>query len=178
MKNLIRSIVFILTLMGNEFAFAGTQVIGFEIGVSTLSQVKTTLNQQTNIKNETTNKWTNGTQFKTDGNSYDIRGLKEVLYIFDEQKKLAAIIMTMEENRFDSVFKAVSPKYKLISKQIPYVGNKYVKLKSQDSIVEIDAPHLSFDIEVRYIRDDLMKKFNEQSTIEEQAKKKKEASKF
>ena len=42
----------------------------------------------------------------------------------------------------------------------------------------IDAPHLNFDMEVRYVRKDLMQKFNTQSQAEADAKKKQESAKF
>jgi hypothetical protein len=87
------------------------------------------------------------------------------------------LIKKTNNDYFDSVFKAVSAKYKVINQQLPYVGNHYAKFKSQDSIIELDAPHLSFEMKVRYIRGDLMKKFSEHSVAEEQAKKK-EVSKF
>jgi hypothetical protein len=178
MKKFVQWVVFTLTVLVNGVAFAGTQVLGFEIGISTVDQVRSTLAKQTKIKGEDVNKWTGGPQFITDGSPFEIRGLKNVQYIFDEQKKLTAIIMTMGKDSFDSVYKAVSAKYKVVSQERPFVGNQYAKLKSQDSIIEIDAPHMGFEMEVRYIRDDLIKKFNEQSSAEEQAKKKKEASKF
>lgn len=178
MRKFVQWGFFTLAVLVNGFAFAGTQVLGFEIGVSTVDQVRSALTKQTKIKGEDVNKWTGGAQFHTDGSAFEIRGLQNVQYIFDDQKKLTAIIMTMGKDGFDSVFKAVSAKYKVVNQQRPFVGNQYAKLKSQDSIIEIDAPHMGFDMEVRYIRDDLMKKFNEQSAAEEQAKKKKEASKF
>ncbi len=178
MDKFVRSVFFTLALLVCEFAIAGTQVLGFEIGVSTVDQVKTTVAKQTIIKEQENNKWTNGPQFHTDGSAYEVRGLKDVMYIFDDQKKLTAVILTMNKDSFDSVLEAVSAKYKVVSQQRPFVGDQYAKLKSKDSIIEIDAPHMSFTMEVRYIRDDLMKRFNEQSAAEEQAKKKKDASKF
>lgn len=178
MKKIIQSIVFAVAALASGFVFSGTQVLGYEIGVSTVDQIKTSIAKQAKIKNEDTNKWTGGAQFHTDGSPFEIRGLQNVQYIFDDQKKLTAIIMTMGKDSFDSVFKALSAKYKVVNQERPFVGNQYAKLKSQDSIIEIDAPHMSFEMEVRYIRDDLMKKFSAQSAAEEQAKKKKEASKF
>lgn len=159
-------------------ATAGTQALGFEIGVSNADQVKASLAKQTKVIDNGTNKFSKGPMFKTNGAAYDIEGLSEVLYIFDEQKKLVGIIMNMNKNRFNAVFQALSAKYKVASQQRPFVGNQFARFKTPDTIIEIDAPHLSFDMEVRYVQNSLMQKFNSQSAEEESAKKKQEAAKF
>lgn len=86
--------------------------------------------------------------------------------------------MSMNKNRFDSVSQAVSKKYKVTSQNRPFVGNKFARFKSADSTIEIDAPHLSFEMEVRYIRKDILQKFNTQSAAEAENKRKREAANF
>lgn len=178
MKYFVQSALVAVTMMCSIAANAGTQALGFEIGASTVDQVKSSLAKQTKVSDSGTNKFTMGPMLKTDGSSYEIEGLTEVLYIFDDQKKLAGIIMNMSKARFDAVFQALSAKYKVASQQRPFVGNQFARFKAQDSVVEMDAPHLGFEMEVRYIRNDLMQKFNSQSAAEAEAKKKREASKF
>ena len=109
---------------------------------------------------------------RTNGSSYEIEGLNDVLNIFDDQQKLAGVIMNMNKNRFDTVYQAVSKKYKVASQNRPFVGNQFARFKTPDSTIEIDAPHLSFEMGVRYIRKDLLQKFNSQSTAEAESKKK------
>ena len=178
MKYLVQLAFTAVALMCSISAYAGTQALGFEIGASTVDQVKSSLAKQTKVVDSGTNKFSAGPMLKTDGSSYEIEGLSEVLYIFDDQKKLAGVIMNMSKDRFDAVFKAISAKYKVTSQQRPFVGNQYARFKTQDSVVEMDAPHLGFDMEVRYIRNDLLQKFNSQSSAEAEAKKKREAAKF
>jgi hypothetical protein len=72
----------------------------------------------------------------------------------------------------------LADKYKVRSKERPFVGNKFAKFDSPNGIVELSAPHMSFDMQVRYLRNDLVKKFAEQSKAESEAKKKREAEKF
>jgi hypothetical protein len=115
---------------------------------------------------------------KTDGKSYDIESLSSVLYIFDGQNKLAGVIMSMEKSRFDSIFQFLNSKYKITNQQRPFVGNQYARFKPADAFIDLDAPHLGFEMEARYIRNDLMQKFNKQSQAEAAAKKKSESSKF
>ena len=178
MKSFVQSAVIVATLMYSVAANAGTPVLGFEISVSTADQIKSTLSKQTKVIDNGLNKFTSGPMLKTDGTSYEIEGLRSVLYVFDDQKKLAGVIMDMNKGRFDAVFKALSAKYKVASQQRPFVGNQFARFKTQDSIIEVDAPHMSFDMEVRYVRHDLMQKFNSQSAAEDEAKKKREAAKF
>jgi hypothetical protein len=115
---------------------------------------------------------------KTDGASYEIEGLNNVLYIFDDQKKLMGVVMNMSKARFKPIYEVLSGKYKVLSQKRPFVGDQFARFESPDGIIELDAPHLSFELEVRYLRGDLVQKFKAQSETEAAAKKKSEASKF
>lgn len=178
MRKLIRIISFLFLSLWLTAANAGTQVLDFEIGVTTADQAKQELVKKTKVEDSGTNKFSGGPMLKTKGTSYEIDGLNEVLYIFDEKKVLAGVVMHMNKARFDSIFQFLSSKYKVASQQRPFVGNQFARFKPSDAFIEMDAPHLGFTMEVRYIRNDLMQKFNEQSEAEAAAKKKSEASKF
>jgi hypothetical protein len=159
-------------------AVAGTPILGFEIGSSSVEQVRTELTKKTKVEDAGTNKYSGGAMLKTDGSPYEIAGLNDVLYVFDSQKKLMAVIMNMNKAQFDQIYRYISAKYKVVSEQRPFVGNQYARFNSPDSVIEIAAPHLSFEMEVRYIRKDLMEKYNAESRAEEAARKKAEATKF
>lgn len=165
-------------LVATAIAHAGTQVLGFEIGITTVDQLKQELAKKTKVESRGTNEYMRGDMYRTDGTSYEIEGLTEVLYIFDEQKKLAGVIMSMGKHRFDAIHQFLSGKYKVVAQQRPFVGNQYARFRPEDAFIELDAPHMGFGMEVRYIRNDLMQKFNAQSQAEAAAKKKSEASKF
>lgn len=159
-------------------AFAQVQVVGFEIGVSTMSQVKSQLAKQAKVQDAGTNKFTGGPQFKTDGGGYDIESLTEVFYIFDKDQKLAAVMMNMSKDRFDEIFKFLAGKYKTTAKQRPFVGDMSARFKAKGVTIELVAPHLGFDMQANYIRDDLFQQFNAQTAQETQQKKATEKSKF
>lgn len=159
-------------------AFAQVQVLGFEIGSTTSQQLKTKLASQTRVEDNGTNKFSGGRQFKTDGTGYGIDTLTEVVYIFDPQDKLAGVLMGMGKDRFDDVFNALSAKYKVSSQQRPFVGNKSARFNAKGAVIELDAPHMSFTMSARYIREDLMKKFLTESQAETQQKKAAERSQF
>jgi hypothetical protein len=161
-----------------NFAYAGTPVLGFEVGVSTLDQVSSTLEKKTKVVDNGVNKFSNGPMVKTNGTSYEIEGLNGVLYIFDDQKKLMGVVMDMNKARFDAIFQFLSGKYKVSAQERPFVGNQFARFKTPDSVIEVSAPHMGFEMEVRYLRNDLVQKFDAQSQAEAAAKKKSEAAKF
>ena len=178
MRPITRTLATITFALNITLAHAGTQVLGFEIGVTSVDQVRQDLSKKTKIEDRGTNKFTTGPMLRADGSAYEIEGLNDVLYIFDDQKKLAGVIMDMNKSRFDAIFQFLNGKYKVTSQQRPFVGNQSAKFKPTDSIIELDAPHMGFNMEVRYLRNDLVQKFNAQTEAEAAAKKRSEASKF
>jgi hypothetical protein len=159
-------------------AFAGTQVVGFEIGVSTQAQVLNALKARTSVEDTGINKFSNGPMLKTDGTSYQIEGLNSVVYVFDAQKKLAAVLMDMDKGRFDMVYRYLVPKYQVASQQRPFVGDQFARFKTADGVIDVSAPHMSFEMSVNYLRADLLRQFEQQSKAEAADKSKSEASKF
>ena len=175
---MLRTALVAFALAASTVAEAGTQVLGFEIGVTTIEQLKQGLSKKTGLEQKGANKYSGGEMFETKGGAYDIQGLTRVLYIFDEQKKLAGVVMDMSKERFDAIHKMLNGKYKVTSQKLPFVGDKFAQFRPSDAFVELDAPHMSFTMEVRYIRNDLMKKFKDQSSAEATDKRNAEAAKF
>lgn len=172
-------LLLLMVALAPTLALAQVQVIGFEIGTSTVQQVKSQLaKQQAKILDDMTNKFTGGPQFRTDGGGYDIESLTEVVYIFGKDRKLAAVVMTMSKERFDEIFNFLAGKYKTTAKQRPFVGDKFARFKANGAVIELEAPHLSFNMQASYIRDDLYQQFNAQTAQETQQKKATEKSKF
>jgi hypothetical protein len=169
---------FSIAMALSQSAFAGVKVLGFEIGVSTVSEVEISLKKQTKVEDAGTNKFSNGKMLKTNGVSYEIDGLNSVTYIFDDQNKLMGVIMDMSKHKFDSVNSYLSSKYKLVSQQRPFVGDQFARFKAENVTIEESAPHMGFNMEVRYVRNDLLAKFNQKTAKEEQQKKSSELSKF
>lgn len=159
-------------------AQAGTQALGVEIGETTPTHLKQSLAKQVKMESRGANKYSGGEMYHVDGDAYDVEGLKGVLYIFDERQRLAGILMEMNKGRFDAVYHYLTNKYKVVSQQRPFVGDHYALFKPSDAFIELDAPHLSFDMTVRYVRNDLMQQFKAKSQGEAAAKKRSEASKF
>lgn len=178
MRILVSCVLAFLSLSTALTSHAGTPVLGVEIGVTTVEQLRQDLGKRTSLEKRGINKWSGGEMYGTDGEAYDIEGLNNVLYIFDTRQKLAGVVLGMGKHKFDSVYKALSAKYKVAAQQRPFVGDQFARFKPADTVIELNAPHLSFDMEVSYLRNDLMQRFNQQSEAEKQAKQRSEASKF
>ncbi|MYN46739.1 hypothetical protein GTP23_16970 [Pseudoduganella sp. FT93W] len=159
-------------------ANAGTQVLGVEIGVTTSDQLSKNLSRSTDLSDRGINKYSGGKMLATDGSAYQIEGLTEVVYIFDSVGKLAGVIMDMDKGRFASVYQYLQSKYKVKATQLPYVGDQFARFEPADAIIELDAPHLSFTMQLRYIRNDLSQKYKTDKAAERAAKKKAESAQF
>ena len=178
MKHLTKSFLAAGALMYCMAASAGTQVLGFELNVSTLDQVKETLATKTTLTQKGISEISNGPMFESDGASFDIEGLKSVRYMFDEKNKLVFVHMIMNKDRFKTVFNTLSAKYKITSDKRPFVGDQYVLFKSKDAVIELTAPHLGFEAAVGYFRNDIYQKAMASFLAESKAKQKREASQF
>lgn len=177
--NLSLRLAFVVTVLATStISHAGTTALGFELGVSTANQVKAELSKSSNLEEPLVSGLTGGAYLKTDGTGYDIDGLNNVAYIFDKNNVLGAVIINMSKIRFNDVYDAVSRKYKLEAAQRPFVGNQFAKFKSNDAVIEIDAPHLSFEMDVRYIRNDIKKMSIQQAAEDERKKVKKDREQF
>lgn len=149
--------------------------LGLEVGYATMAAVKEKIGAVARLNDAGTNQYTNGPMLQCDGNALEIEGLNSILFIFDSNRILAGVIMTMQKN-VKETYATLSKKYKPVQNKIDnFMGYGYARLMKGDSFVEIDAPHLSFEMEVRYLTKRLMADFNRQSASDEAKKKQKKA---
>ncbi|TKD46455.1 hypothetical protein [Azotobacter chroococcum] len=156
----------------SSVAFADPTIFGMELGVTTEQQLKSAYN----VNHIGTNKYSNGNMYSVPVSAINFDGLQEVTTVFDTEGKLLAVLTTLPKSKFDYLHKTLGGKYKLVNQNIPFVGNKSAKYRDGTTEITLDAPHLSFQMSMNYIRDDLMKKFNQQSQAENQKKQANEAS--
>ena len=124
---------------------------GMELGVVTLAQVRQEIGDSSPLEDEGTNKYTEGKMVSTDGRVLGVEGVQSVLFIFDKSEVLAGVIVTMPKDPV-RIFKMLSTKYKVVSNKIDsFMNFGSARLEKGASVVEIDAPHLSFAMEVRYL---------------------------
>lgn len=178
MQRWIRLLLCGISALLSAHAMAQVQVLGVEVGTSTVEQVRAQASKATRVVEAGMNKWSEGPMLRSDGGGYSINGLSDVLYIFDKGGVLAAVVMTLGKERFDEIFDIVAGKYKTVSKQIPFVGDKSARFKAKGVTIELNAPHMSFQMEARYVRDDFLQRFHTRADTESQEKKSSERGKF
>ncbi len=153
-------------------AFADPTIFFFFLGKMTENQLKA----KYNISHTGTNKYSSGNMYSVPTSSIDFQGLKEVTTIFSTNGKLVAVLTTLPKSKFDYLNQVLSSKYKLLNQQIPFVGNKSATYRDGATEITLEAPHMSFDMSMNYINDDLMRAYKQQSEAEARQKQKSEAS--
>jgi hypothetical protein len=151
-------------------AFAGVQVLGFELGVNTLEQVKTQLTQQIGKLDAGTSNITGGPQLRTNGAGYGVDGITGVSYIFGTDQKLVGVVMDISKTHFNDTYDALSAKYQPAAKQRPGAGALFAKFEATDGTIELDGRHQGLDMQARYFSNDIYQKYARQMTEEDQQK--------
>lgn len=166
-----KGLIFAASLF-SSIAFADPTVFNMELGKTTESQLKSMYK----VKHAGTNKYSNGRMYTVPTSAIKFEGLKEVTTIFDEKGVLIAVLTTFPKFKFDDLNQMLGSKYKQVSQKIPFVGDKSATYRDGDTEITLDAPHLSFEMTLHYIRDDLVRAFNQQSEEEQRQKQQNEAS--
>ena len=146
-------------------AHAGLKVMDVELGTSNVAQVRQTASASGQVVDDGENSWSGGPMLRVDRPDAGIEGLKSALYIFDKSGKLAGVVLTIstrkdqpgKASRFDELAATLSGKYKQVKKVRPFVGDQYAKFAAQDAVIELDSPHMSFDLQLRYLTPDMMR---------------------
>lgn len=147
--------------------------LGVEIGYANLSGVKQKLGSMSKLTEAGKSDHTGGVILTSDGQGFGVDGLSQLLAIFDKNETLVAVVMTMPK-KVNDTYSKLAKKYTPVSKNIDsFMGNGSAKLEKGDSLVMIEAPHLSFTMDVVYATKTFMADF-ERNTAEAQAKKEQE----
>lgn len=156
----------------SSFTFADPTVFKMELGKTTEEQLKSLYKiQHTGI-----NKYSNGNMYSVPASSINFEGLQEITAIFDKKGVLLAVLTTLPKSKFNYLNQTLGGKYKRVSQNIPFVGNKSAIYRDGDTEITLKAPHMSFQMSMNYMRDDLIRAFNQQSEAERQQKQQSEAS--
>lgn len=179
MRNKFACLFATLCMAFSHLALAANAApFGQELGVTTYAQVKQQVGGKSDLTDSGTNKFSGGKMLQGNGSDLGIEGLSEVTFIFDRTDKLAGVLMTLPKESFKPTLKALTAKYKLVSSEVPFVGNASAKLKQGDSVIELNAPHMSFTMEVLYLTSGLKQAFLQQSSNERAVKEKRQADMF
>lgn len=148
---------------------------GFSIHETTRSDVLARLRQDgIRWAEDGINAYSHGKMMHTTGDGYGLRGLQSVRYIFDRDDKLAAVFLRMDKSRFKAIFSHLNGKHPVVRKDIPFVGDKYLECRKNGVTIMLDAPHMSFKMDVIYITDELLGAFRVKETQDKRAQARKE----
>lgn len=156
----------------SSLAFADPTIFNMELGKTTETQLKSIYN----VQYTGANKYSNGNMYSVPTSAINFDGLKEVTTIFDTNGVLVAVLTTLPKSKFDYLNQTLGGKYKRVSQNIPFVGDKSAKYRDGGTEITLEAPHMSFEMSMNYIRDDLLRAFNKQSEAEKRQKQQSEAS--
>lgn len=166
-KKILASLLFAPVL-----AFADPAPFGLELGKSTIDDVK----NKYSVENAGINKYSNGEMYELDVSEVKFDGLEKATIIFSQDGKLLAVLTTLSKDKFDYLFDSLGKKYQLVSKKIPFVGDKSAKFIDGNTEISLDAPHMSFEMDMNYINKDLWISFKNKSNKEQKDKEQSEQS--
>jgi hypothetical protein len=149
--------------------------LGLELGVATYAQVKQQVGSKTSLSGGGTNKYSGGKMLQGNGSGLGVEGLSEITFIFDEADTLAAVLMTLPEDSFGLTLKALSRKYKLVSKEL-HLGGSSAHLRQDNSVIDIKETF--FNTTVSYMTKKFNLAFSQQSSNERAAAQKRQADMF
>jgi len=167
-----------LMLINNVMASSPLAPLGFVLETTSPSDVRTQLKGKGSIESLGINRYSRGIMLKVAGKAFDVRGLKEVVFIFDAADQLTAVNLHMDKRQFMSVFKLLKEKYVLVKKQIPFVGNKSARFRYGKANIVLNAPHMSFDMTATYQTDKFEKAYRDSVAKDKVKHQKKERATF
>ena len=169
-SSVIASLVLVLT--STNTALADPKPLGFELGKATIEDVQNTYK----TTEAGISAYTEGKMLNVDAYEVGLQDLQKVLFIFNPDGTLSVVDMTFRKTKFDELYGQLNKKYKLVKKQIPFVGNKYAEYKNGKSTVKLDAPHMSFELDVIYGQNSFFINMKEVNNRQEQQRKDQQAS--
>lgn len=100
--------------------------------------------------------------YSTNGSCYKIHGLKKVFVTFVD-KRVKFIDGIFNKDEFETIKNSLQNKYGEASdSDVPFVGDTFVEWQpeGENTLIRLDAPHLSFEMQLIYIDMDYLKVIN------------------
>lgn len=164
----MKKIIFSLFILLLPFtSFADPTVFGMTLGKTT---EKETADLYSGYSSLGENRYSHGNMYNIPVKDISFDGLQEVTAIFDSNGILVAVLAKLPKEKFDYINSSLKKKYKLISQQIPFVGNKFTKYSNGNTQILLDAPHLSFEMTLSYLQTNFYDDYNKQVTAEQRKK--------
>jgi hypothetical protein len=98
------------------------------------------------------NQWNGGKMYKISPISQvDFPGIEEVELIFDDKQILDVVMAKFNKGKLRAIIESLEQKYKLINKNVPYVGSASARFVSANCIIILDSPHLRNTLDLFFV---------------------------
>jgi hypothetical protein len=124
--------------------------LGIEIGKSTLNDV--TAKYKLFSKEESGNEY--GYYYKIRTDNIPLHNITSVSINFSNQQIVRSVALEANKEEFESFFESISKKYKLITKNIPFVGSKTASFQADNCKILLSSPHMGFKMSIVYINEE------------------------
>lgn len=167
----MKKILIIITLMFSSILYANPAPFGLEIHKTTLKEAQ----EKYTLVKKGISYYSGGPMYLIEKDELKIDGLNKVTLIFSKDTKVLLYVCAEFGNyKFNSLYKNLSKKYKLLDEEIPRLGNKFAKFENDQTFIKLDAPHMSFELEVTYIYKEFDKYITERDKKDKAEKNEKE----
>nr|WP_253308560.1 hypothetical protein [Rickettsia endosymbiont of Ceutorhynchus assimilis] len=136
--------------------------IGLELNKATITDIM----KKYKITKKESNYW-QGYNYFIDIKDINLEKISQVLVICNDFNIVEAVILTIDKNKFEEFYTALTSKYTLIKKDIKPEGSKSAAFTDGDCSIILEAPEISFDMELTYVTDNFYKKFLDKLEQEE-----------
>lgn len=124
-------------------------------GKSTAAEVRAALGSKTRFRAIEENPVTHGLSLISDGGGLGMPGLRKAVFAFDRDGVLQYVELTvpkggMGNEGFKRFFGLLKSKYRLVKSRQPFVGNQYARFDAPNARIELEAPHMSFEMTITY----------------------------
>lgn len=172
-KTILYVILLCITPM---IAYSGPGPFGLSVGGTSLAEARSELSSRTQVQDAGTNKWTLGPMLKASSSGLGLDGLQDTLLIFDADEVLVGAILTLQKSRYRDIKDMMSEQYQMVSDEAPFVGNQLATYREDDVTIEVSAPHMSFQMEIRYFHPTLMEAHDQGVQQQKQEQQRRESS--
>ncbi|MEI8295084.1 MAG: hypothetical protein WCG04_00995 [Alphaproteobacteria bacterium] len=156
MRVFLKPILFLLLIALSNYSLGNVAPFGLELNKATMKDLESKYDILKKSK-----KKDNVTFAAISPRLLALKDLKEASFVFDGRDVLQAVILKMGKYKFNEMYDILSEKYQLTRKDIPFIGDKVAYFSQDDSKIILEAPHMSFDLEVTYVTNAFLKESND-----------------
>src|SRR5699024_4242314 len=122
------------------------------------------------------NTWSGGPMYRVEGSALPLDGATSAVFIFDQDDRLDATLINLRKSRFEVIKDLLDTRYQRTSSREPFVGNTSVRCDAYDIVITLEAPHMSFEMELGYHTSKFLRLFRQGSEARQQEHRQAERS--